>query len=265
MKIKLRIILIVIIPVLLGLVVTGAFSATTSLKSANESMDRQSDIVNSAYAQALTQTIGRYTTEVEAIAREAGFFDPDATDEEKVRLLQRHAATTNIGNIGIFGADGKNIFIAYEDGTTVPVGVADISARPYLPEALAGKTVVFGPSKDVVTGRLTITIATPAIAPNAPSAIIAIDFDLNFVDEMVDNAKFGTTGYSFLVDNEGMIITHPDNTLIGVNYKELATQDTRYAGLKEALDTAFQASGSGSLSFELDEENYATFQRVEGS
>ena len=265
MKIRFRIILIVVIPVLLGLIITGAFSASTALESANEAMNRRSDIANTAYSQALTQAIGRYTAEVEAIARETGFFDPDTTEQEKVQLLQRHSATTDIENVGIFGADGKNIFIAYDDGTTVPVGVADISSRSYLPEALSGKTVVFRPSKDVVTGRLTITIATLAIAPNAPPAIIAVDFDLNFVEEMVQKAKFGVTGYSFLTDSHGMILAHPDNSLIGGEYKELAAQNARYKGLEGALDEVLSAKGSGNVSFVFDEQSYATYQRIEGT
>ena len=49
---------------------------------------------------------------------------------------------------------------------------SDLAAGP-LPKALAGETVVFGPSKDVVTGDLTVTVATPVRVPGAPSSIEA--------------------------------------------------------------------------------------------
>ncbi|MDL2274272.1 methyl-accepting chemotaxis protein, partial [Oscillospiraceae bacterium OttesenSCG-928-G22] len=265
MTIRVRIILLVLLPVLLALIVAGAFSASTAQESAIENMDKQSDIVNKAYSVALTQSLGGYTAQVEAIAREAGFFAPDATDEEKVQLLQRHAASTDVENIGIFGEDGKNIFIAYADGTTVPVGVADISSRPYLPRALNGETVVFGPSKDVVTGNLTITIATRTLVPDAPASIIAIDFELDFIEDVVAEGSFGSTGYSFLLDRDGMIIAHPSDDLIGTTREEL-TRNTRYANFAEAVATSVASSGSGNAQFELDgEESYATYNQVEGS
>jgi methyl-accepting chemotaxis protein len=262
MNIKTRIILLVLVPVLLCVGISGGISAVTSNNTAQANMENTAGYVNSAYAESLTQTLGQYTAQVEAMAREAGFFAEGATEEEKVQLLQRHAANSDIRNIAIFGEDGLNIFIAYDDGTTVPVGVADVSSRSYLPEALAGNTVVFGPSKDVITGDLTITIATPVTVPNAPKSIVAIDFSLDFVDDIVDAAVFGETGSSFLMDSAGMFIASPDDSHIGLSFDELSDGQ---AGLKSAVQTAV-ANGSGNLHFDYgNADHYATYTTVEGT
>lgn len=253
MNIKKRIILLVLVPVILCSVISGAISAVSSQAAAVSNMESLSYNVNDAYAKLLSQALEKYTAQVEAMAREAGFFAADATEEQKVELLQRHAANSDISNIAIFGKDGLNIFIAYDDGTTVPVGAADVSGREYLGRALNGETVVFGPSKDVVTGNLTITIATPVTVPGAPPCIVAIDFSLDFVDEIVDESSFGETGYCFLVDAGGMFIASPDDALIGLPYEELGTG---YQGLQSAMPTMLGSAGSGTLHFDEDGNDY---------
>ncbi|MDL2238242.1 methyl-accepting chemotaxis protein [Christensenellaceae bacterium OttesenSCG-928-K19] len=261
MNIKKRIILLVLVPVILCSVISGSISALSSQSSATSNMENLSYSVNDAYAKSLSEALEKYTAQVEAIAREAGFFAEGATEEDKVELLQRHAANSDIANIAIFGEDGLNIFIAYDDGTTVPVGVADVSGRDYLGRALNGETVIFGPSKDVVTGNLTITIATPVTAPGAPRCIVAIDFSLDFVDEIVDASDFGETGHCFLLDSAGMFIASYDDSLIGLSYEEL---DASHQGLRDAVQAMLAGSGSGNLNFEDEDsdENYASYSTV---
>ncbi|NLW79272.1 MAG: HAMP domain-containing protein [Ruminococcaceae bacterium] len=263
MSIKLRIILLVLVPVLLCTLISGGISAVSSNGMATTSMENLSGDVNTAYAVSLSQSLRQYTAQVEAMAREAGFFDEDTSEADKVALLQRHAATTDVKNIGIFGADGLNIFIAYDDGTTVPVGVADVSSRPYLPKALAGETVVFGPSKDVVTGDLTVTVATPVRVPGAPSSIVAIDFSLDFVDDIVDRDTYGATGVSTLVDRDGMVIASPDDTLIGQTPGEM---DATHSGMAAAITTIVGAQNTGNLHYDYaGEDIYASYQPVSGT
>lgn len=264
MTIKLRIILIVLVPVLLCTGISGAISTVSSHDMATQNMETLSEGINTAYADALTLALGKYTAQVEAMAREAGFFDPAASDEEKVRLLQRHAEGSDVKNIGIFGEDGLNIFIAYDDGSTVPVGVADVSSRAYLPRALAGETVVFGPSKDVVTGNLTITIATPVAVAGAPRSIIAIDFPLDFADTIVDTATYGQTGVSFLVDQDGMVIAGPDDSINGLTHEEMT--GVGLDSFSGAVQTIIADTGEGNLNLDYQgADNYASYRTVPGT
>lgn len=259
MKMRMRIILLVLVPVLLCTVISGTISSLSSQSMAQNSMENQSRSISEAYAKYIEESLGQYTSQVEAMAREAGFFEEDMTEQDKIGLLQRHAEDSKVKNIAIFGEDGKNIFIAYADGTTVPAGEADVSSRSYLADALAGETVIFGPSKDVVSGALTITVATPVRVPGAPASIIAIDFDINFLDTIVDGANYGETGRSYLIDKTGMVIASPDNNHMGLTHDELDGN----SGLADAISTVVSADGAGNLYFTEDgEENYASYSEI---
>ena len=46
------------------------------------------------------------------------------------------------------------------------------------------------------------------------AGVVTADLSLSWLEEMIDSLKIGKTGYGFLVSREGMLITHPDKSLI---------------------------------------------------
>lgn len=263
MSIKTRIIMLAIIPVLICSVVITGISYKTAQAMAMEDMAELSENVNDAYEDSLAMSIQMFKAQVEAIAREDRFFEKNYTDADKVKVLQLHASTSDVANLAIFGKNGKNLFIGYADGRTLPPGVADVTGRSYLTDALAGNTVVYGPALDVVTGDLNITVAAKVVVPGAPECIAAIDFSSKAFDEIVQDATFGDGGYCFLIDKDGVFISSSNPEMIGRSYSELGANNHQ---IIKAIEVMLKDHNKGDTSYVYNGiDYYASYTPVEGS
>jgi len=83
--------------------------------------------------------------------------------------------------------------------------------RSYLRQVLGGKdlgqSVVIGKT----SGKPALVLAAPIHAEgNLPGGIIAIAMTLKELSNKIVNAKFGETGFAFLLDQDGKVIAHPN-------------------------------------------------------
>ena len=86
----------------------------------------------------------------------------------------------------------------------------DISDRPYFIEAIKGNIVVSDPVISKATGNTIVVIAAPVKSDSGEiKGIIGGSIVLSYISDVVSSSKFGKTGYSFMVDKDGLIIAHP--------------------------------------------------------
>jgi methyl-accepting chemotaxis protein len=91
----------------------------------------------------------------------------------------------------------------------------DLSERNYILEALSGNTVIGNPALSKATGEPFFAIASPVKAVNGEViGVTAIVVDLGFVWEIIKDSTIGQTGYTFVTDANGLIIAHPDNSIV---------------------------------------------------
>ncbi len=104
--------------------------------------------------------------------------------------------------------DGNNI--ARSDG-----GVLEFFGdQQYYKEVQRGKDfgteIVVGKS----TGNLAMIMATSVKGKdNTPQGVLAVGMSLDDLSRSIVNKKIGSTGFTFLVDQEGNVIAHPDNSM----------------------------------------------------
>ncbi|MGE5473076.1 MAG: methyl-accepting chemotaxis protein [Ignavibacteriales bacterium] len=87
---------------------------------------------------------------------------------------------------------------------------ANISTRDYFKKAIKGEIAVSQPIQSKSTGGLIITCAGPVRDDNGKIIGVFINgVTLNSLSDIINQEKFGDTGYAYVVDNTGLIIAHP--------------------------------------------------------
>jgi len=90
-------------------------------------------------------------------------------------------------------------------GTSVNLG-----EREYFKQAMRGEAVIGDPSTAKTTGHLNIVVAVPVKVDGKVTGVVYGAIDMEGLTEKVMNIKVGQTGYSYLVQGDGLAIVHPD-------------------------------------------------------
>ncbi|MGE7186733.1 methyl-accepting chemotaxis protein [Peribacillus sp. NPDC006672] len=76
------------------------------------------------------------------------------------------------------------------------------------------KTIWTEPYTDQATNTLVITAAKAKYDGDELIGVIGVDISINTLITMVNQTKFGKTGYTVLLDKKGVFVTHPDKKKI---------------------------------------------------
>lgn len=108
----------------------------------------------------------------------------------------------------------------------------DATARPYYqiasplfnPQRLPNWTI---PYVDAAGGGLVVTVVSPVYYRERFSGIMAADIQLSNITEQVAAVKLGQTGYAFILDEAGRIVSMPEAgyALFGINPDELPADE----------------------------------------
>lgn len=95
------------------------------------------------------------------------------------------------------------------------IGRLNISDREYFRKALMGETVISEPLLGKSSNLTIIVIATPIQIDGKIAGVFFGSIDLRqFSKQFVDPITVGNEGYAFVVSGEGMLVAHPDKSLI---------------------------------------------------
>ena len=105
-------------------------------------------------------------------------------------------------------------FIADKNGnysTTMKDNAGNISDRKYFPEIMKGNTVISNAVISKSTSKPIIVIGTPIKKNNKTNAVLAAVMRIDKLSSKINKYKANEKGiYSFLINNKGNIIAHPD-------------------------------------------------------
>jgi signal transduction histidine kinase len=120
----------------------------------------------------------------------------------------------------------------------------DFSRRPAFVRARS-ETHYLGPVHFVRGSQPHMTVSVSERAPGR--GVIVADLDLSTVPDIVERARFGTTGYAYAVDGRGLLVAHPDLNLV--------LRHTSFAGLPQvgaALRTPAGAAEKATVGRDLN-------------
>ncbi|MBW1974792.1 MAG: Cache 3/Cache 2 fusion domain-containing protein [Deltaproteobacteria bacterium] len=151
--------------------------------------------------------------------------DKNAATQASHYLKNFVKTTGNIHEVG-FVTDSKGIIVADSaDGGYVNISVSD---RHYWKTAISGKPNV----GNMVISKKTKQPVLPLCVPIYDSkgdiiGTLALVLKASYLMEIVSGTKVGQTGYAYMIDNKGLIMAHPDPSLIMklnvMKYKGLET------------------------------------------
>ncbi|MDX8290258.1 methyl-accepting chemotaxis protein [Metabacillus indicus] len=106
------------------------------------------------------------------------------------------------------GSEDKSLYIQPE--TDLPDGF-DPTERPWYKAAKANpdKVIWTEPYEDATNGTYTVTGAKAVVQNGKITGVVAFDLSLEAINEIVGAVDVGFGGYSFLLDQKGMALSHP--------------------------------------------------------
>jgi Methyl-accepting chemotaxis protein len=102
--------------------------------------------------------------------------------------------------------------------TKMPDGY-DATTRPWYKQAIAGngKAIITEPYKDAGSGKMVIGVAKTVMKDGKAVGVIGFDVSLSTLAERIGAKKVGNSGYVFIANPEGIILAHPDQSLINTD------------------------------------------------
>lgn len=148
--------------------------------------------------------------------------DPEESRDLLSEKLSRFKNTQGLGEEYqvIFATDTDGKVMAASDSSYLDVSVQD---RDYFQSAIQGTVNVGRPNLNKVTKEPFIPIGAPIYSEEGTLVgTIGAILNIGFLNDLILNATIGDTGYAYLVDSEGIMISHPDETtLFELNIKEM--------------------------------------------
>ncbi len=148
----------------------------------------------------------------------------------------------------------------------------EITAPLFNPNRLTRWTT---PYVDATGGGLVVTTASPVYMGTRFNGVVAADIQLSRVEERIASIKIGQTGYAFMIDDAGRIITMPPAgyDLFGINPEELNPDDIFQQtvlgeGSNElgAITSRMTAGGSGLDIIQVDGiDTYVAYSPVQAN
>jgi len=161
--------------------------------------------------------------------------------DRQLMALERETERMKYLGMGVIDADGQ---AKYPDGST-----ADLKDRAYFKEAMAGKSVFSNVIISRVTNSPVLVLATPikGFAGDVKAVVIA-RLDATLLSDITDNIKYGEAGYSYIIDDKGVLIAHGTRQFVldQRNFIEEAKKDAQYV----LLAAMFQRMIKGESGFE---------------
>lgn len=171
------------------------------------------------------------------------YFNPESTNKMMNEFDKYIRNYTDVQFIYLGTEDGR--MLIYPD-TELPEGF-DPTQRPWYKDAKNsnGKLVWTEPYIDTATKEYVISAAKQVKDSQGNMiGVIAADINLQKLTQLIATVKIGEDGYSFIIDNNGMVVTHPDKETIGTNL----TEQHEWAKLLLEKDEDF-------IEYNLDNEN----------
>jgi GAF domain-containing protein/HAMP domain-containing protein len=184
--------------------------------------------------------------------------------------------------LAIYAIDTHGITRYYPNinlAEVVPPGF-DPTQRPYYvistplfnPKRLPRWTI---PYTDATGGGLVVTVASPIYINNSFSGVVAADMQLTKITQQVAELKMGKTGYAFLIDDAGRILSMPPAgyLLFGLRPKDMLSDEffkNSVLGIGSpelrAVTSRMAAGGSGLLTVEYGGlEYYISFAPIKSN
>ncbi|MGI6656503.1 MAG: methyl-accepting chemotaxis protein [Desulfobulbus sp.] len=180
-------------------------------------------------------------------------------DEQKA-VLEEDAARMQYLGIGIAMPDGQ---AKYPDGST-----ADLGDRDYFKKAMAGEPAFSTVIISRVTNTPVVIVATPIKGNDGRIlGVLLARVDATRLSAITDTIKYGQNGYSYMVDDKGVLIAHANRQFVldQKNFLEEGKTNPDFKNVSATLQRMIRGeSGFDQYPF-MGQDRFFGFAPVEGT
>jgi methyl-accepting chemotaxis protein len=170
-----------------------------------------------------------FVREVGALVKEQGV-ESVADQVQKLRRVMKEMYQQLGGQyLGIFVTDQSGKLYTGERADGSEYKGSDVSSRDYFQEAKrTGQAVVGELVISKSTGELISVVCAPVFSEKKEFlGIFGMPMNASALTDIVSRKKLGKTGYAYMVNREGLIISHPDpEKLLKINLKDLSGMES---------------------------------------
>ncbi len=223
-KIGEKLIFIAVVILLIPITVLGIISvqkASKGLRTLEEEqlINRSAEISISIYNVLITEKklaidIAERQETKDAMNRKLVFNNEAERYSELNSILNKFIRAEGLGNdyTGINVMDTNGIVRASAEKDSIGL---DLSEREYFTSALKGNINIGKPAVSKATGLPFFAIAAPVYDNNRIIiGVVGVVIELDFIWRIIKDSKIAETGYTFVTDIDGLVISHPDPALI---------------------------------------------------
>lgn len=156
---------------------------------------------NISYSNSIIAAAEKVAKEGEAKSRQ------EMALAEKELIKIKKSEGDRLSSTNLVGKNG--IFLVSSDIKTMKG--TNVSKREYFIKALNGTPNVGSVNVSSATGRIVCNSASPVYSSTGKdiTGVVMMSLELKFFSDIFDNMKIGKAGYAFIVDKNGLHITHP--------------------------------------------------------
>lgn len=235
--------LVAILPLLVG----GAWTLIGVRKHLVQNVQAEGNLVADQLSDEVDQLIKERVSFVQTLAYMPQVIKMDPAELGPL-LKSIKEKNADIDAVGVLNATGNQI--ARSDDTKL----LDLHDRSYFMDVAAGQESVVSEVLISKSNQKPITVVAAPIKENGKiKGVIHLSMTLNSLGELIKVTKVGNTGYSFIVDSNGKVVSHPNQQYI-VEQKDLAELPPVREGL---------AGKTGSIEFSTEGKTWlASYTRT---
>jgi methyl-accepting chemotaxis protein len=214
--------------ILLALIM-GAFTITGDLrlqKTTNTYVDAMIDDTVSQSTSSIAQWLNTRLDMTEAVADSLKGVE---TDAEARTLFQSATAGGGFKNVYVGKSDGFMLMQSEQAESTLPDGY-DPRERPWYQRAeRLGRASFTEPYLDAGTNQLIISTLAP-VSQGSYEGVVGADIGLGDIQAILESITLAGNGYAGLINEQGKVLFHPDEALVGENIRDLLNRDPMLNG-----------------------------------
>ncbi|MDD3413746.1 MAG: methyl-accepting chemotaxis protein [Lachnospiraceae bacterium] len=245
---------------LLLIIASASLGALSSMYSQRALVKAAEDALSTIAEGGVKTSQGRMETQTRTLEIMASSGDINGMNwNVQKRLLQMQLKES--GFIGLAVVD-KNGFAQYTDDST-----AELADRVYVKNALEGKSNISDVLISSVTGEPVIMVAVPIQKNGAIVGALIGRKDANLLSDIVSDIKYGESGYSYMINNKGVVIAHPDHEKVINQFSPIveAESNKELSSLSD-LFSKIIVSEKGVSTYDYDgKTQYVSYQAIEGT
>ncbi|OEY67597.1 methyl-accepting chemotaxis protein [Marinobacter sp. X15-166B] len=155
-----------------------------------------------------------------------------ATDEEARNILRAMTAGGGFLEVYIGDKSGQMLMQSEAVEATLPPGYDPRKRGWYQQTVNSDKATFTEPYLDAQINELLITAVVP-VKSRRYQGVAGGDISMAAIDEMLSATSFSGTGYLGLVNSRGVVLFHPDRSLIGENVSTLTGMTPNFDGNRQ--------------------------------